>query len=157
MAIYPTLFVFYLKQTSPWFGLGNHGIYAGLVVVVTCAVLNLAGIRVVGITSLWLFFLLSAPFALIVVMAPLKMGTLAEAHTAPAATGLGLLGGMLVAMWYYKAWANASTIAQEGERPQRTYPNAMSAAVVAGAGSGVRACPHWDGAARPARACGSDS
>src|SRR6267378_2303966 len=77
MAIYPTLFVFYLKQMSPWFGFGNHGIYAGLFVVVTSAVLNLAGIRVVGITSLWLFFLLSAPFALIVVMAPLKMGSLA--------------------------------------------------------------------------------
>jgi len=55
MAIYPTLFVFYLKQMSPWFGFGNHGIYAGLFVVVTCAVLNLAGIRVVGITSLWAF------------------------------------------------------------------------------------------------------
>ena len=52
MAIYPTLFVFYLKQMSPWFGFGNHGIYAGLFVVVTCAALNLAGIRVVGITSL---------------------------------------------------------------------------------------------------------
>src|SRR5467141_130806 len=130
MAIYPTLFVFYLKQMSPWFGFGNHGIYAGLFVVVTCAVLNLAGIRVVGITSLWLFFLLSAPFALIVVMAPLKMGTLAEAHAAPAATGLGLLGGMLVAMWNYMGWDNASTIAQEVERPQRTYPRAMIAAVV---------------------------
>ncbi len=101
---------------SPWFGLGNHGIYAGLFVVVTCAVLNLAGIRVVGITSLWLFFLLSAPFALIVVMAPLKMGALAEAHAAPAAMGLGLLGGVLVAMWNYMGWDNASTIAQEVER-----------------------------------------
>src|SRR5437667_571898 len=130
MAIYPTLFVFYLKQMSPWFGLGNHGIYAGLFVVVTCAVLNLAGIRVVGITSLWLFFLLSAPFALIVVMAPFKMGTTAEAHTAPAATGLSLLGGMLVAMWNYMGWDNDSTIVQEVERPQRTYPKAMIAAVV---------------------------
>jgi amino acid transporter len=130
MAIYPTLFVFYLKQMSPWFGVGNHGIYAGLFVVVTCAVLNLAGIRVVGITSLWLFFLLSAPFAAIVVMAPFKMGTLAEAHGAPAATGLGLLGGVLVAMWNYMGWDNASTIAQEVERPQRTYPRAMIAAVV---------------------------
>jgi amino acid transporter len=37
MAIYPTLFVFYLKQMSPWFGAANHGIYAGLFVVVTCA------------------------------------------------------------------------------------------------------------------------
>jgi amino acid transporter len=130
MAIYPTLFVFYLKQMSPWFGTGNHGIYAGLFVVATCAALNLAGIRVVGITSLWLFFLLSAPFALIVVMAPLKMGALAEAHGAPAATGLGLLGGVLVAMWNYMGWDNASTIAQEVERPQRTYPKAMIAAVV---------------------------
>jgi amino acid transporter len=130
MAIYPTLFVFYLKQMSPWFGVGNNGIYAGLFVVVTCAVLNLAGIRVVGITSLWLFFLLSAPFAVIVVMAPFKMGALAVAHAAPAATGLGLLGGVLVAMWNYMGWDNASTIAQEVERPQRTYPKAMIAAVV---------------------------
>jgi amino acid transporter len=130
MAIYPTLFVFYLRQMSPWFGLGNHGIYAGLFVIATCAVLNLAGIHVVGITSLWLFFLLSAPFALIVVMAPLKLGALAESHTAPAATGLGLLGGVLVAMWNYMGWDNASTIAQEVERPQRTYPRAMIAAVI---------------------------
>ena len=34
MAIYPTLFVFYLKQMSPWFGVGNHGVLAGLFVVV---------------------------------------------------------------------------------------------------------------------------
>jgi amino acid transporter len=130
MAIYPTLFVFYLKQMSPWFGTGNHGIYAGLFVVVTCAALNLAGIRVVGITSLWLFFLLSAPFALVIVLAPFKMGALADAHAAPAATGLGLAGGVLVAMWNYMGWDNASTIAQEVERPQRTYPRAMIAAVV---------------------------
>jgi len=129
MAIYPTLFVFYLKQMSPWFGLGNHGVYAGLFVVATCAALNLAGIRVVGITSLWLFFLLSAPFALIVVLSPLKMGALAKAHAAPAATGLSLLGGVLVAMWNYMGWDNASTIAREVERPQKTYPRAMIVAV----------------------------
>src|SRR5260370_4659688 len=130
MAIYPTLFVFYLKQMSAGFGVGHHGIYVGLFVVARCSALNLAGIRAVGITSLWLFFLLSAPFALIVLMAPFKMGALAEAHAAPAATGLGLLGGMLVAMWNYMGWDNSSTIAQEVERPQRTYPRAMIAAVV---------------------------
>ena len=101
MAIYPTMFVFYLKQMSPWFGIGNHGICAGLFVVMTCAALNLAGIRVVGLTSLWLFFLLSAPFALVVVLAPFKMGALADPHAAPATTSLGLLGGVLVAMWNY--------------------------------------------------------
>ncbi len=130
MAIYPTLFVFYLQQMSPWFGVGNHGVFAGLFVVVTCAALNLAGIRVVGMTSLWLFFLLSAPFALIVVLAPVRAGAFAGGHTAGTGAGLGLLGGVLVAMWNYMGWDNASTIAQEVEKPQRTYPKAMIAAVV---------------------------
>jgi amino acid transporter len=130
MAIYPTLFVFYLKQMAPWFGEGHHDIYAGLFVVVTCAALNLAGIRVVGITSLWLFFLLSLPFGLIVLLSPLKAGAFAEPHAASAGASMGLLGAVLVAMWNYMGWDNASTIAQEVERPQRTYPKAMIAAVV---------------------------
>ncbi|MFI5092841.1 MAG: APC family permease [Candidatus Acidiferrales bacterium] len=130
MAIYPTLFVIYLRQMSPWFGSWGHGVLAGLFVVVTCAILNIAGIRVVGITSLWLFFLLSAPFAVIVVMAPFKVGAFASGHGGTEATGLGLVGGVLVAMWNYMGWDNASTVAQEVERPQRTYPRAMIAAVV---------------------------
>jgi amino acid transporter len=130
MAIYPTLFVFYLKQVAPWFSEGNHGVLAGLLVVAACTVLNLAGIRVVGITSLWLFFLLSFPFAMVVIMTPLKAGAFAMPHGAATGTGLGLLGGVLVAMWNYMGWDNASTIAQEVERPQRTYPKAMIAAVI---------------------------
>ena len=45
-------------------------------VVTVCALMNIAGIRVVAISSLWLFFLLSAPFVLIVLIAPAKMGAL---------------------------------------------------------------------------------
>jgi amino acid transporter len=131
MAIYPTLFVFYLKQIAPWFGEGNHGVWAGLFVVAACTILNLLGIRVVGITSLWLFFLLSLPFAMVVVMTPLKLGAFVAPHAAAATgTSLGLLGGVLVALWNYMGWDNASTIAQEVERPQRTYPRAMIAAVI---------------------------
>src|SRR5271169_1708328 len=131
MAIYPTLFVFYLKQMVPWFGEGNHGVLAGLFVIVTCAALNLAGIRVVGITSLWLFFLLSLPFGIIVALSPVKAGSLAaEPHAAASGAGIGLLAAVLVAMWNYMGWDNASTIAQEVERPQRTYPKAMIAAVI---------------------------
>jgi amino acid transporter len=133
MAIYPTLFVGYLTQVAPWFRGGRRGVMVGLFVVVACAGLNIAGIRVVGITSLWLFFLLSMPFALIVLLAPFKLAVASSAAAAPVASGagtVGLLGGMLIAMWNYMGWDNASTIALEVERPQRTYPKAMIAAVI---------------------------
>jgi amino acid transporter len=131
MAIYPTLFVFYLKQMSPWFGEGHNGIYAGLFVVVTCAALNLAGIRVVGFTSLWLFFLLSLPFALLVLLTPVRLGAFAgEPQSVGTGVSVGLLGAVLVAMWNYMGWDNASTIAREVERPRKTYPRAMIAAVI---------------------------
>ena len=65
------------------------------------------------------------------VLAPIQAGAFAAAaHATETGAGLGLLGGVLVAMWNYMGWDNASTIAQEVERPQRTYPEAMIAAVV---------------------------
>jgi len=141
MAIYPTLFVAYLTQVAPWFAGGQgwevlpgivitRATIVGAFVILASTVINLAGIRVVGITSLWLFFLLSAPFALVVLVAPFKGVAAAPAHAGSGAAELGLLGGVLVAMWNYMGWDNASTIAREVERPQRTYPRAMIAAVV---------------------------
>jgi amino acid transporter len=130
MAIYPTLFVAYLTRMVPWFGGAHRGELVGIAMVAVCAVLNIAGIRVVGITSLWLFFLLSAPFALMVLIAPFKAGALAHAHTAPVSSTVGLLGGVLICLWNYMGWDNASTIALEVERPQRTYPVAMVGAVI---------------------------
>src|SRR4029077_13569477 len=118
MAIYPTLFVIYLKQMSPWFGSWGHGVMAGLFVVVTCTILNIAGIRVLGITSLWLFFLLSPPFAVIVVMAPFKVAAFGSGHGAAEAGSLGFIGGLFVAMWNYMGWDNASRVAQEVEKPE---------------------------------------
>ena len=102
----------------------------GLSVVAVCALMNIAGIRVVAISSLWLFFLLSAPFVAIVLIAPLKIGALAGATVAPLKTDVGLIGGLLICMWNYMGWDNASTIAAEVKRPQRTYPRAMIVAVI---------------------------
>ena len=129
MAIYPTLFVAYLTQVFPWFGMNHRGVLVGLAVVMACTGLNLAGIRVVATTSIWLFVLLSAPFALIVVLAPFKYGALAHAVTTPTTSHVGIMTGLVIAMWNYMGWDNASTIAMEVERPQRTYPRAMLAAV----------------------------
>jgi amino acid transporter len=130
MAIYPTLFVAYLTRLIPWFGVGHRGLMVGLGVVAVCALMNIAGIRVVAISSLWLFFLLSAPFVAIVLIAPMKIGALAGAVVTPAKTDVGLVGGLLICMWNYMGWDNASTIAAEVKRPQRTYPRAMIVAVI---------------------------
>jgi amino acid transporter len=130
MAIYPTLFVLYLTRLVPWFGVDHRGVMVGLAVVVLCALLNIAGIRIVAISSLWLFFLLSAPFVLIVLIAPLKVGALANVAVTPSGSDVGLIGGLLICMWNYMGWDNASTIATEVKRPQRTYPRAMIVAVI---------------------------
>ena len=130
MAIYPTLFVAYLTRLFPWFAEGHRGVLVGLAVVTACVVLNIAGVRVVSTTSIWLFFLLSAPFALMVVLAPFKYHGLFHAVTTPTTSSVDIIGGLLICMWNYMGWDNASTIATEVERPQRTYPRAMIAAVI---------------------------
>ncbi len=130
MAIYPTLFVAYLTRMFPWFQEANRGWWVALAVVVACALLNIAGVKVVSLTSLWLFLALSAPFAAVVLLAPFKFGALANAVTKPTTSGVDILGGLLICMWNYMGWDNASTIATEVERPQRTYPRAMLVAVV---------------------------
>jgi amino acid transporter len=129
MAIYPTLFVAYLTRMFPWFAQGRRGVMVGLAVVIVCVVLNIAGVKVVSTTSLWLFFALSAPFLLIVLLSPFKIGALANAVTTPTTSSADMIGGLLIAMWNFMGWDNASTIATEVERPQRTYPRAMLAAV----------------------------
>jgi amino acid transporter len=130
MAIYPTLFVAYLTRMFPWFQEHHRGVAVALGVVTVCAILNIMGVKVVSTTSLWLFFALSAPFAAIFVLAPFKIHALANAVTKPTASNVDILGGLLICMWNYMGWDNASTIAAEVERPQRTYPRAMLAAVV---------------------------
>jgi len=130
MAIYPTLFVAYLTRMLPWFSVNYRGVMVGLAVVIICALLNIAGVKVVSTTSLWLFFALSAPFALVAILAPFRFGALLHAVTAPTTSKVDLIGGLLICMWNYMGWDNASTIATEVERPQRTYPRAMIAAVV---------------------------
>ena len=129
MAIYPTLFVAYLTRMFPWFQEGNRGWWVALAVVIACALLNIAGVKVVSLTSLWLFLALSAPFVAVVLVAPFRIGALANAVTKPTTSTVDILGGLLICMWNYMGWDNASTIATEVERPQRTYPRAMLVAV----------------------------
>lgn len=130
MALYPTLFVAYLSRLIPWLNTGHRGLMVGLLVITGCTLINIAGIRFVGITSLGSLVLLSVPFALIVLLAPFKIGAFSGGTISASTSTVGLLGGLLVAMWNYMGWDGASTIAADVAHPQRAYPRAMLLAVL---------------------------
>ncbi|HJW08018.1 MAG TPA: APC family permease [Holophagaceae bacterium] len=137
MAIYPTLFVLYLARILPWAGQGHHGVLIGVALIAACTAWNLAGAKAVGDSSLVMAAVLLAPFAVLAGWS-LWRGALPELSALPApGPGTDVLGGVLIAMWNYMGWDNASTVAGEVEDPQRTYPRAMIGAVVLVAASYV--------------------
>jgi amino acid transporter len=127
MAIYPTLFVIYLSELLPALKVGHRGVLLGLLMIAACAVWNIAGAKAVGDSSLWLLFVLLSPFVILSFWAlthPSEVG-----YPSVSLNRKDLIGAVLVAMWNYMGWDNASTIAGEVETPQRTYPSAMALAV----------------------------
>jgi amino acid transporter len=128
MAIYPTLFILYLGQFAPHAVGGTRGFLVGAGVMAACAVWNIAGIRAVGEGSKLLMLVLLAPFAVVTALAFFRHNIFPPAFT-PHKASIDLLGGMLIAMWNYMGWDNASTVAGEVHDPQRTYPLAMCGAV----------------------------
>jgi amino acid transporter len=89
--------------------------------IVVCLLWNLWGAKAVGNGSVLLGILMLSPFALITIFALFRHLTL---NAAPPAQG-SFLTGILVAMWNYMGWDNASTVANEVENPQKTYPRVM--------------------------------
>ncbi len=130
MALYPTLFVAYLGHFAPALTAGYRGPLIGLAMIAVCTAWNISGARSVGTGSTIFSILLLSPFAALTIVA-LMHRSAAGAAVAPAPLShADLLGGILVAMWNYMGWDNASTIAGEVDRPQRTYPRVMWIAVL---------------------------
>jgi amino acid transporter len=125
MALYPTLFVLYLERLAP--NLAAAPLVSGVLFIAVGSVYNMGGARAVGEGSAAMTALLLAPFVLLAVLASFGHG--AAAPAAHAAVTPDLAGGVLVAMWNYMGWDNASTIAGEVERPGRTYPIAVLVSV----------------------------
>ncbi len=119
MALYPTLFVLYLGRIWPRMGDAHAALAVGVGVVAVCVLWNLAGAASVGTGSVVVGALLLAPFAVLSVEALLKPSVAAPPVAGPH---LPVVMGVLVVMWNYMGWDNASTIAGEVENPQRTYP-----------------------------------
>jgi amino acid transporter len=141
MALYPTLFVDYIGHFAPAITAGHRAIEIELALIVVCTVWNICGARAVGEGSVWLSVALLTPFAVLVALAITRSPAVAG-HVAPASRGWSnvapvvhathpsiahadILGGVLIAMWNYMGWDNTSTVAEEVEHPQRTFPLAM--------------------------------
>ena len=128
MALYPSIFVLYLGKLNPALTSDWHGYAWSLAVVVVCCVWNLRGAPAVGEDAVGLFALLVAPFVVFVILGLWRGFTLhPNIHWNQPGSGIGagISTAILVAMWNYMGWDNASTIAQEVENPQRNYPRAM--------------------------------
>ena len=126
MAIYPTMFILYLGRLAPAWTAGWHGAAWELGLIAVCCAWNLLGAPAVGEGSLGFFVLLSAPFAILVGYAAWQGAHAAHSMASAATSGqAGVTTAILVAMWNYMGWDNASTVAREVDRPQRNYPRAM--------------------------------
>ena len=130
MAIYPTTFVLYLQRLAPTLITGHRAIALELAVVGAAVLWNLRGAAAVGEGSLKLWAISISPFVVLVgiaVYAGFSFGGHASlAHPA----GVDFSTAVLVAMWNYMGWDNATTVANEVENPQRDYPRVVLMAVV---------------------------
>jgi amino acid transporter len=124
MALYPTLFIFYLSIRWPNAGGPTVSTAIEMGFIAVCVGINLAGIRSVGGGSVLMTIAMLLPFVVMVVLAYSHPAQAIQPTTAPVEEGT-LLGGLLVVMWNYMGWDNTGTIAGEIDRPQRTYPLAM--------------------------------
>ncbi len=130
MALYPAIFVLYLGTFSPALTAHGRGYLWSLAVVAVCCLWNLLGAPRVGDDSVWMSALLLLPFAVFILLG-LWIAILYHpaVHWTRPASQAALSTAILVGLWNYMGWDNASTVAQEVENPQRNYPRAMIAAV----------------------------
>jgi amino acid transporter len=131
LAAYPTVFVLSLGKIWPPATQGYNGTLIAASVLLACVLWNLFGARAVGDGSVLLGVLLLSPFVAITVLALFRHAELGGAISNSTAAHGDLLSGIIVAMWNYMGWDNASTVAGEVENPQRTYPRVMIIALVA--------------------------
>jgi amino acid transporter len=122
VAIYPTLFVEYLKFWYPAMTAGERwGLAVAFIVALT--VLNVLGVRPVGRAAVALAVGVLVPVAALIVVG---LSTLRVAPWTPflaegrsLGTGVGL--GLAVIMWNYGGWDTPSTTLGETRRPERAF------------------------------------
>lgn len=129
MAIYPTLFVTYLAKIFPALSadmnLFSPAWFAGSIMIAVCAVACMFGIKFVGRGSTLIMLALLAPF-IIMFLGAVGMPTVTSSVNNDGSKEVAIL----MCLWNYLGWDNASTLAKEVDQPQRTYPRGIFLAVL---------------------------
>jgi len=130
VAVYPTLFVAYLRYWYPTMPPLERWLLA-LAFIALLTTLNLLGVRPTGRVAVALSIAALAPVALLVVLglprvvAPPWTPFAVEGHTLVSGIGVGLA----VMMWNYSGWDTPSTVLGETRAPQNSFRLALLLAV----------------------------
>lgn len=127
-ALYPVLFLDYLKHSLPIFNLLIARIPALLGITVALTYLNYRGLHIVGFSAVSLLVFSLCPFVV--------MGILSIPHIKPGRwlvvdfKKVDWRGYFNTMFWNLNYWDKASTLAGEVENPSKTFPKALLGAVV---------------------------
>jgi len=126
VAVYPALFVEYVRYWHPAMSTGERWALAILFIALLTA-LNILGVRPVGRAAVLLTVAAVAPVAaLVVVGAPTWSAAAWTPFVAPEQSlGTGLGVGLAVVMWNYSGWDTPSTILGETRAPERAFRQAL--------------------------------
>lgn len=126
--VYAVLFADYLKFFVPQLGDGWAHYAVCLIVIAAVTTVNIVGIDAVGKLATALGVLILLPIAAMCVM-----GALRWHHNPflplvpPGATPKQVAGvGLALGLWLYSGFEQLSTVADEVENPQRTFPRALA-------------------------------
>jgi amino acid transporter len=126
VAVYPALFVEYMRFWHPAMTAGERWVLAVLFIA-ALTILNLLGVRPTGDAAVWMSIVALAPIALLVVVGLPQMSAapwrplLAEGQSLTAGLGVGLA----VVMWNYSGWDTPSTILGETRAPEHAFRRAL--------------------------------
>lgn len=127
-ALYPVLFLDYLKHSFPVFNQLNARVPALLGITASLTYLNYRGLTIVGFAAVGLAVFSLCPF---VVMGLLSIPRIKPRQWLVVDFGKVDWRGYFNSMfWNLNYWDKASTLAGEVENPSRTFPKALLGAVV---------------------------
>ncbi|KAJ7549214.1 hypothetical protein O6H91_07G045800 [Diphasiastrum complanatum] len=127
-ALYPVLFLDYLKWVFPSVGGGLARLIFLLVITAVLTYVNYRGLTIVGYTAVLLGVFSLLPFLMLAILAIPRLEP--KRWLAVDLSGVDWRIFLNTLFWNLNYWDSVSTLAGEVERPQEVFPKALSYAVL---------------------------